>query len=125
MGPAAGFDSHYGHFDPLIGKKASTEVGAGRSAGRRAEETGRREGALPNPTRAPRRSAFVRSLRSAGTAARSCGRAAPQARAFMHASGRPASYPDVNRALHFEIQVFPIIADFLEHHDSRTPQSKL
>ncbi|GBF97908.1 hypothetical protein Rsub_10263 [Raphidocelis subcapitata] len=26
MGPSAGFDSHYGHFDPLIGKKAASEV---------------------------------------------------------------------------------------------------
>jgi hypothetical protein len=26
MGPASGFDSHYGHFDPLIGKKAASEV---------------------------------------------------------------------------------------------------
>jgi hypothetical protein len=26
MGPSAGFGSHYGHFDPLVGKRASSEV---------------------------------------------------------------------------------------------------
>jgi hypothetical protein len=26
MGPAAGFASHYGHFDPLVGRRAAAEV---------------------------------------------------------------------------------------------------